>query len=1037
MSAFYAKLRPVAEDRVVGLYEEVHTGAVEREFARALGISPQFRPIPEGDVPAVLARHVASVIERRLTGLSAEQQTAIANEALAAYGSEDDVLVALEQLVAVNSTDSYRPRLLTPPLTPLSQTALLTNAPGEPSLGHELRSELTSADSVDLLCAFVKFTGIRIIKEQLEELRDHGIPLRVITTTYMGATDRRALDILVRELGATVKVSYERDSTRLHAKAWLLKRDSGYDTAIIGSSNLSKAALVDGLEWNIRASNVSTPALIRKFEATFETYWNDPSFESYDPDVDAEKFDLAIRRASGDSSIVLSGLEVHPRPYQSLMLEALAAERTLHDRHRNLLVAATGTGKTVVAALDYKSLCEGQPQRPTLLFVAHRKEILQQSLRTFREVLGDPTFGELMVDGIRPAQKRHVFASIQSLNGAALDATPADAFDVVIVDEFHHAAAPSYRALLEKLAPKELLGLTATPERTDGLDVRSYFGDRAAYELRLWDALDQDLLCPFHYYGIADDVDLSRVEWRRGSYATADLDRVYTGNDARARLVLRALADRVADPAQMKAIGFCVSVAHAEYMTAVFSKHGIAAETVVGTTPRDARTQALTNLRDGTTQVIFTVDVFNEGVDVPSLDTVLLLRPTESATLFQQQLGRGLRRSDGKALLTVLDFIGQQHREFRFVDKFRAMASGTPADIERQVDEGFGYLPSGSQISLDRVSRKIVLDNIRTAVRGALSTLAREIQAAGAAGLAEYLEAHDRSITDIYSGGRSWTALRRRAGIETSPVGDDEASLLSKMWRFAHVDDPERATAYAMCATPDGPSYDDMTRREQLYAAMLVGQLWPGWRGITTVEEGLARLRAEPLVADELRQLVHLTSESARHLTEPLGRGLHDVPLYSHATYTRDEILIATRWAELRKGGRTTTGSATGVLWVEEIKADLFFVTLQKDQKEFSPQTMYRDFPISQELFHWESQNRTAIESPTGQRYVNHASLGSRVVIFTRLTKNSDLGQAAPYVCLGTVSHVDNRGSRPIAITWKLDRPMPPLIFSAGSATSA
>lgn len=1034
MSAVHAKLRSVPENRVVGLYEEVRTGAVEREFAKALGISPEFRPIPEGDVPAVLARHVASVIERRLSGLSAEDQTAIANEALAAYGTEGDVLVALEQLVAVNSTDSYRPRHLTPPLTPLSQTALLTNAPGEPSLGHELRSELTSADSVDLLCAFVKFTGVRIIKEQLEGLRDHGIPLRVITTTYMGATDRRALDLLVRELGATVKVSYERDSTRLHAKAWLLKRNSGYDTAIIGSSNLSKAALVDGLEWNIRASNVATPTLIRKFEATFETYWNDPSFETYDPDVDAEKFDLAIQRASGDSSVILSGLEVHPRPYQSLILEALAAERALHDRHRNLLVAATGTGKTVVAALDYKSLCEGQPQRPTLLFVAHRKEILQQSLRTFREVLGDPSFGELMVDGIRPARKRHVFASIQSLTRAVLDSTPADAFDVVIVDEFHHAAAPSYRALLEKLEPKELLGLTATPERTDGLDVRSYFGDRAAYELRLWDALDQDLLCPFHYYGIADDVDLSHVEWRRGSYATSDLDRVYTGNDARARLVLRSLADRVVDPTQMRAIGFCVSVAHAEYMTSVFNKHGIAAQTVVGSTARDERTQALSNLRDGVTQILFTVDVFNEGVDVPSLDTVLLLRPTESATLFQQQLGRGLRRSDGKALLTVLDFIGQQHREFRFVDKFRAMASGAAADIERQVDEGFGYLPSGSQISLDRVSREIVLENIRSAVRGALSTLAREIQGAGQTRLAEYLATYDRSLNDIYSGGRSWTALRRRAGTESSPIGVDEANLLSKMWRFAHVDDPERAAAYTMCATPEGATYAQMTPREQLYAAMLVGQLWPGWRGVGSVEEGLTRLRAEPLVADELRQLVRLTSESARRLTEPLRRELRDVPLYSHATYTRDEILIATRWAELRKGGRTTTGSATGVLWVDEIKTDLFFVTLQKDQKEFSPQTMYRDFPISRDLFHWESQNRTAIESAVGQRYISHAQLGTNVVIFTRLTKNSDLGQAAPYVCLGTVTHVDHRGSRPIAITWKLDRAMPADVLTSARA---
>lgn len=1009
----------------MGLYESVHTSQIEKELARAWGVDASFEPIPASDVPVVLARHVGAVVQRELTGKSPEIQKATANEILAKYGTEADVLVELDRLVSLHRGDAFRARAYRRPYTPLSETTLLTNSPGEPSLSYELRTELVSADHVDLLCAFIRFAGVRVIKEQLAELRDHDVPLRIITTTYRGVTERRALDLLVRELGAQVKVSYDTNSTRLHAKAWLIKRNSGYDTGFIGSSNLSATALLDGLEWNVRISSVATPTLIRKFDATFETYWNDPSFEDYDPDHDGERFDAAVRRAGSDGSApLISGLDVHARPHQLLMLEALAAERVLHDRHRNLLIAATGTGKTVVAALDYRALCSESGHRPTLLFVAHRKEILQQALRTYREVLSDGSFGELLVGGQQPSAWNHVFASVQSLTAAKIHGLPTDAYDVVVIDEFHHAAAPSYRALLDHLQPSELLGLTATPERTDGFDVRDFFDGRAAYELRLWDALDQDLLCPFHYYGVADNVDLSRVEWRRGGYAPESLDQVYTGNDARTRLVLNAIDDRVAEPARMRALGFCVSVAHAEYMAAAFSRAGISSVSVTGGTSSEERAVALDGLRTGNLQVIFTVDVFNEGVDVPSLDTILLLRPTESATLFQQQLGRGLRRADGKAVLTVLDFIGQQRREFRFADKFRVLTGAPTRDIERQVDEGFGFLPSGAQIVLDDVSREIVLANIKQSVRGSKAEQVRELRSLGDVGLSEYLRETERPLSDVYARANSWTEIRRAAGWDTLSGAEDEGALLKKLWRLTFVDDPERAYYYSACATPGGVALENMDDRGRLYASMLLAILWPSWTGLHSLEDGLERLRANHSVCAEIRELLAHTTESSRRLTTPVGGNLIEVPLYAHATYHREEVLIATGWAAFAEGRRSPKGHATGVVWIPEIKTDVFFVTLRKEESDFSPETMYRDYAISLDRFHWESQNKTALESVPGQRYVNHVARGTDVLIFTRLTRNNDVG-AAPYLCLGRARHVEHRGSRPIAVTWALDRKMP------------
>ncbi len=257
----------------------------------------------------------------------------------------------------------------------------------------------------------------------------------------------------------------------------------------------------------------------------------------------------------------------------------------------------------------------------------------------------------------------------------------------MVVDEFHHAAAPTYGRLLKHLRPKVLLGLTATPERTDGQSVLEWFDGRIAVELRLWDALERGLLCPFQYFGLHDGTDLSHVQWSRRGYDVLALENVYTGDQARVSLVVQAIQDTVADPLAMRALGFCVSVAHARFMAHEFSRRGLRSIAVSADTPTDDREAALRDLRDGTVNVVFCVDLFNEGVDVPEIDTVLFLRPTESALVFLQQLGRGLRRTDSKSCLTVLDFIGGANRRFRFDLRFRALLGGHRSDIIRQIEE--------------------------------------------------------------------------------------------------------------------------------------------------------------------------------------------------------------------------------------------------------------------------------------------------------------------------------------------------------------
>ena len=509
----------------------------------------------------------------------------------------------------------------------------------------------------------------------------------------------------------------------------------------------------------MRLSEASSPELVDRFRAAFETYWDDPQFEDYDP----ERFALAVNRErTPRAPILLPEFDIRPYPFQEEILERLDAERRRHDRWRNLLVAATGTGKTVLSAFDYARLTQ-QMGHLRLLFVAHRREILEQSLTTFRAVLHDGAFGELYLGGGHVAEAQHVFASIQALSQLNLARDiPPTYFDQVIVDEFHHAQAATYRRLLEHLRPGILLGMTATPERADGRDVAEWFGGRIAAELRLWDALQQGLLCPFQYFGIADETDLSRVTWQRSGYSLAELSALYTADDMRVLKIVRAVEQLVADPRRMRALGFAVSIEHAEFMTRRFNAAGIPSAHLSGDSPVPIRRAILQKLRDREINVIFSVDLFNEGLDIPEIDTVLLLRPTESATVFLQQLGRGLRRVPGKSGLTVLDFIGQQHRKFRFEPRFTALTGMIGTKLIGEIQGGFPSLPAGCTMQLDRVAGQRIIDNVRQALLTLRrSQLAAELRQLGDVSLAEFLHHSGHRLDDVYRSNRGWTEIRR------------------------------------------------------------------------------------------------------------------------------------------------------------------------------------------------------------------------------------------------------------------------------------
>lgn len=982
-----------------------------------------------------LARYLFDEITRALRAVGGDKrerlqrQVAIANALIAQLrglvppGPPPDVDLASPPRLLYSLHDGAPP-----PRTalPFSLSALLTRARGEPAIGHELMREIETADRIDALVSFVKMGGVRAIREKLERHAQAGKPFRLLTATYMGATEAEAVEALAWLPGAEIRVSYDARRTRLHAKAWLFSRESGLDTAYVGSANLSHSALFHGHEWMVKAAAGDLPGVLEKFRGAFETLWNDAEFEPFDPASAEDRARLqsaldlersgGARRQVGATPIFF---HLAPYPFQAAILDRLHAEREVHGRRRNLVVAATGTGKTVVAAFDYARRIGASGLRPRLLFLAHREELLTQALATFRQVLRDGAFGEVLGGGREPRAYDHLFATIQSFNARGLlETLGRDYWSHIVLDECHHAPAESYRAVIDGVSPEILVGLTATPERADGRSLLGDFDGHVAAELRLWHALERQLLTPFEYYGISDGTALQGVRWARGGYHVDDLDKLYTGNDLRAELVFEQTRRRVGDLHSMRALGFCVSVAHAEFMARKFSAFGVPAIAVHGASPAAVRQAARRDLETRAVNVVFTCDLYNEGVDLPFVDTLLMLRPTASASLFQQQLGRGLRLNEGKAVCLVLDFIGHHREDFRF-DAVLSTLTGLPrGGLRDAVEQGFPLLPSGCHLALDAVAKDQVLASLKRSLRGGGERLADELRVVAArhgqgVTLADFLGETGRELEDVFDGKVSWSRLRRRAGLDATPFGPDEEQLVVKLQYLLHVDDPGRLRAYLRILA-DGAPGDRLTPHEQRQVLMLAYRMFHERTRHFDPAGFLALVRANPSVLNDVIAIFAVRLEQVG-LASPAAFPAPDWPIALHHRYDRREILTAVgRWSTTAK-----PDSREGVLRLEADKTELLFVTLDKGERRFSPTTSYEDYAISADLFHWQTQSQVRPQSQAGTRYIEQARNGWRFLLFVRATVHD------VYTYLGPVRYVSHTGERPMSITWRVETPIP------------
>ena len=1020
-----------------GIYEQIINQETERnnkqaEQSRLVCVQ---QPIDSAESPQMLANYLANAIRQKLEDTEEQQDRVnLINRIMIDAGLMDDKQIVkpsdllaevMSQQQAALQTQSNTETVR--PISGFRVSNLFTGGSSALSLGEEIRREIASADEICFIVSFLKVSGVRILLDDLKKFCSReGTRLRIITTTYCGATQAKAIEQLAELPNTEIRISYNTDIERLHAKSYIFVRNSGMNTAYIGSSNLSKSAQTEGLEWNMRVTSVENPHIIKTALATFEMYWNSPNFEDFSIGG-IEKFNKEIHRNifhTETSNFVYQRYTL--LPHQKQILDKLRVEREDRDNFKNLIVAATGTGKTVISAFDYQEFARTH-SRARILFTAHREEILRQSLSTYRSVLQDANFGTLWVGGNRPqdaSEYEHLFVSISMFNSrfeeffAKLDA---DYYDYIVIDEAHHSQANSYRKLFDHFTPKLLVGLTATPERMDGQDLRPDFGGRISAEIRLPQALQAGLLTPFQYLCISDDTDLSDESlWSGQKYNTERLaDKLCA--KMRAKLIVDALHKYLADEYTCRALCFCVNKRHADFMAEQLSLYGFNAKSLTSDTPTDERKQLAKDLRDGTLHYLCVVDIFNEGVDIPEVDTVLFLRPTESLTIFLQQLGRGLRLSAGKTELTVLDFVAQANRKYDFASRFRALTLHPEKNIQKQIKDGFTLLPLGCSIVMEKKARQYILDNITSAIYNKNRIVREIISYTSVPSISQFLENNGQDIRILYQGSNCWSSLKRAAG-RISYSDDAITKRLEKgMANLIHHNTSSFLRFVERFIAGESVHIDEANRT---YAIMLYYTLFLdkiSRAGFSNINEALMLIHDEKYACfkQEVSEIVSYLLANLNIKTTPIGAEI--IPgLELYGCYTREEVftLVGRQTAEVKM-----QGAASGVFNLPEHNATLLFVTLNKSEKDFSPSTQYNDYLINEDYFHWQSQNTDSHNNNGGRRYTEQSQTKNKIILFVREEKKDGFGNTSPFHCFGLVDYVSSHDDFPMNVTWKLHKP--------------
>ncbi|QYA32376.1 DUF3427 domain-containing protein [Macrococcus psychrotolerans] len=935
----------------------------------------------------------------------------------------------------------------------LLETKLITNDHNTYNyMIDQLKNELLTCDSFDIIVSFIRGSGLNMLVNTLNILRELGIKGRIITSTYMNVTQPEALRKLLEYKNIDVKIyQSSKIDDSFHTKAYLFHRKNNMNSVIVGSSNITKAALKTGEEWNIRTYEKASDSVYISTQERYDILWNsdkvvklsDELISKYENFIEVNKVIYPISQSFNIKKT--NNNIIQPNSMQKEAIKNLLI--SIDKGHkRGIAIAATGTGKTYLSAMAAQKL---NPRN--VLFIAHRNELLESGMKTFKKIFNDQKDDEFAkYKGEQRIIKKYTFASIKTLVKDIGKMEP-ETFDIIIIDEFHHATASNYMKVINHFSPRFLLGLTATPERTDGGDVYELAEYNVISDVRLKHALESELLVPFQYYGISDDtVDLAD----RDGISVEEITKKLSTNKRVEFIIKKMNQFTLSGP--MKAIGFCQNIVHAQYMNEEFKKRGYYSTILTGNNTDEERQEAINDLQSNknSLEIIFTVDLFNEGVDIPQINLILFLRPTESSIIFTQQLGRGLRTYANKEYLTVLDFVTNDRKNYLVP----IALSGDPTFMGRGklksiVENNFNNLSNQVHIELDYKSKEDILKNIDNTTFYSAENIKRIVKS--------FLEEvriiqrdndYTLNILDFYNfenapdlftvfSGSYNNLSQLNKSIKSQSVIDDKINndsfytfIFNEVTKILPL---RRIFDYIILLDVLINNKSSTKNIKYLFKEMLSIELDKS--SIEKIEYSIERLTK---LKYKKQPFLHLTNyeitldknfkvddDVRLILKDYLQYGFftykkefepklinREIDLYLYEQYKRTDVLALIGY------NKAIDSLREGVL---QYKGNYYlFVNLFKDEEAKENKLNYQDYFINNSKFHWQSQNQTSQSSPTGQNLIHHVKNNKKVHLFVRREKKEE-GVVMPFYYVGELEFVSASGNKPISIEWNLKKEIP------------
>ncbi|WP_243355799.1 DEAD/DEAH box helicase [Bacillus litorisediminis] len=916
------------------------------------------------------------------------------------------------------------------------------------NLLNELITSIRECQQFYFSVAFINFSGLQLLLDSFKEAEKAGIKGKILTSTYLNFTESKALKKIKEFNNIELKVFVTDKEIGFHTKAYIFEyRD--YFKVIIGSSNITQSALKSNVEWNVEVISKENSAFMQDVLKEYQKLWENSTQADSFFISRYESFLSKLVKKNIYPQVIYEDLAyIIPNRMQKRAMENLERLRSYGEK-KALVIAATGTGKTYMSAFDVKNF---KPKK--LLFIVHREDILKKAKETFENlIVNEPiTFG-LLTGNHKEKEVDFLFSTIQTISKCYKEFSREE-FDYLIIDEAHHATSPTYQEVLDYFTPKFTLGMTATPERSDGRNVFDLFDNNVAIEVRLHEALDEELVIPFHYFGITDieEVDLSDVDIDD----IAEITKRLKVNE-RVDFIIEKMNFYGHDGNKRKCLGFCASKEHARFMSEEFNKRGYKSICLTGEDPVDIRSQIIERLEDESDelQFIFTVDIFNEGVDIPSVNLVLMLRPTNSPIVFIQQLGRGLRKHQGKSFLTVLDFIGNHSKTFLIAIALNGSRYYDKESLKIAIATGFANIPGSTHIQMDRISQERILAQIDNENFNSMKYLKEEyyefkkmnqgripyylidyLKYDGAPDPIKFIDREkiylhfvrkvekDDHLNSILSNDEFEAALKEISGrlplkriyefviLKYLLEHDEINHSIAKREVLKHINYVDDDSIYHAFECLTQAYYDSIQKKGKLKLCELKnGWLYKTERFIKVLENTEFKKYIED----------HIQYGIFRYEKE-FKQEYYGVPHFKlYEQYLMIDAALLSNYRKIHSSFRGSGLLANG--------NDYFlYIDLHKEE-DIKESINYQDKFITQKYFQWQSQNSTTQSSERGKNIIFNKQRGINLHLFIRKYKEID-GKTEPYIYIGKGNTVDFKGEKPITVTIELENEVPQRIYT-------